>query len=84
MDLSGLQIKPLDRIAGVIDFGALTRGELSGGDARLPILRELAVELLPKIRVGRQVLGPFLPQELQWVTKTEIVDQRRPIHLQHP
>jgi hypothetical protein len=26
--------------------------------------RELAVELLPKVRVSRQVLGPFLPQEL--------------------
>src|ERR1700675_4546184 len=53
------------------------------GDARLPVLRELAVELLPKIGVRRQVLGPLLPQELQWVAEPKIVDQRRPADLQH-
>src|SRR5665213_4297592 len=57
MDLAGLQIKPLDRIASVIDFDPLAGGELASGDARLPVLRELAVELLPKIRVGRQAVS---------------------------
>src|SRR5258706_243386 len=59
-------------------------GELPSGDARLAVLRELAVNLLPKIRVGRQVLGPLLPQELQRVAEPEIVDERRPIDLKHP
>jgi hypothetical protein len=46
VDLAGLQVKPLDRIAGVIDFDAFSRAELPSGDARLAVLRELAVKLL--------------------------------------
>src|SRR5580693_6758105 len=64
MDLAGLEVKPLDRITGVIDFNTFSRAELASGNARLAVLRELAIELLPKVRVGRQVLGPLLPQEL--------------------
>jgi hypothetical protein len=84
MDLAGLEVKPFDRIAGVIDFNPFAGGELAGGDARLPVLRELAIKLLPKIGVGCQVLGPLLPQELQRVAEPEIVDERRPVDLQHP
>src|SRR5712671_94178 len=54
MDLAGLEVKPLDRITRVIDFHPFPGSELACGDARLPVLRKLAVELLPKIRVGRQ------------------------------
>ena len=46
MDFAGLEVKPLDRIAGVIDFHSFAGGELASRDARLPVLRELAVELL--------------------------------------
>ncbi len=31
MDLAGLEVKPLDRIAGVIDFDPLAGGELTSG-----------------------------------------------------
>jgi hypothetical protein len=47
MDLAGLHVKPLDRIAGVIDFDAFAGGELTSSDARLPILRELMTWTLP-------------------------------------
>src|SRR5882757_1896072 len=84
VDLAGLEVKPLDRVSGVIDFYAFAGGELPNGDACLAVLRELTVKLLPKIRVGRQMLGPLLPQELQRVAEPEIVDERRPIDLKHP
>jgi hypothetical protein len=51
VDLAGLQVKPLDRITRVIDLHAFAGGELTSGDARLAILRELAVELFPEVRV---------------------------------
>src|SRR5450432_2484564 len=54
VDLAGLEVKPLDRIAGIVHFHTFAGGELAGGDARLAVLREPAVELLPKIGVGRQ------------------------------
>src|SRR5450631_1228507 len=66
MDFAGLNLQPLDRIAGVIDLDALAGHEVPRRDARHPVLRELAVELLPKIRVRGQVLGLLVsrPQEL--------------------
>src|ERR1700722_5379883 len=82
VDLPGLKVKPLDRITSVIDFHAFAGGELTSGAARLSVLRELTIKLLPKVRVGRQVLGPLLPQELQRVAESEIVDERWPIDLQ--
>jgi hypothetical protein len=66
-DLTGLQLQPLDRIAGVINFYALTGLELSRGNRGLSVLRELAVKLFPEVGVGRQMLGLLLPDELQWV-----------------
>jgi hypothetical protein len=79
VDLAGLQVKPLDRITRVIDLHAFAGGELTSGDARLAILRELAVELFPEVRVGRQVLGPLLPQELQRVTELHWPAESMPV-----
>ena len=83
-DLAGLELDPLDRIAGVIDFDALAGRELARRDRRLPVLRELAVKLLPEVRVRGQVLGLLLPQELQRMPQPQIVDDRRPVQLRHP
>ncbi len=58
--------------------------EVPRRDARHPVLRELAVELLPEVRVRGQVLGLFLPQKLQRMPQPQIVDDRRPVQLQHP
>jgi hypothetical protein len=49
VDLAALEVKPLDRIAGVIDFDPFARIELTSGNACLAVLRELAVELLPEV-----------------------------------
>src|SRR5882762_2855786 len=51
MDLAGLDLIPFDRIAGVINFDPLCGLELAGRDGRLAVLRELAVKLLPEVRV---------------------------------
>src|ERR1700730_7994453 len=49
VDLAGLDLVPLDRVAGVIDFNALPGLELARGDGRLAVLRELAIKLLPEV-----------------------------------
>ena len=84
VDLAALHLQPLDRVAGVIDLHTFTGHELARRDTRHSVLRELAVELLPKVRVRGQVLGLFLPQELQRMPQPQIVDDRRPVELQHP
>lgn len=83
-DLPGLRLDPLECVAGVIDFRAFTWCELAHGDCGLPILWELAVELFPEVAVGRQVLGFLLPDELQWMSEPQIVNDGRPVQLQHP
>src|SRR5579859_2861717 len=83
-DFSRLKVNPLDRIAGVINFNALSGLKLSCGNRGLPILRELAVELFPEVRIGRQVLSFLLPDKLQWMPKAQIVNDRRPLQLPHP
>ena len=77
-------LDPLDRIAGVVDFDALAGLELARRDGGFPVLRELAVELLPEVRVRGEVLRLLLPQELQRMPEAQIVDDRRPIQLRHP
>lgn len=52
MDLTGLDLDPLDRIAGIIDFNPLSGLELAGREGRLPVLRELTIKLFPEI-LGR-------------------------------
>jgi hypothetical protein len=74
-DLAGCQLKPFDRIACVIELHALTRLELTRRDGGLSVLRKLAVELFPKIRVGRQMLSLLLPDKLQRVAEPQIVDE---------
>src|SRR3569833_413927 len=83
-DLTGLQLDPLERIAGIIHFHALARIKLARGDAGLTVLWELTVELFPKVGVRRQVLGSLLPDELQWVPQPQIVNDGWPLQLQHP
>ena len=83
-DLTGFYLDPLERVAGIIHFHALARNKLACRHRGLPVLRELAVELLPEVRVGRQVLGFFFPQELQRMTQSQIVNDRWPVQLQHP
>src|SRR5215475_5650074 len=83
-DLSRLEIHPLDRVASVIDLYAFARLELTRRDSRFPVLRELAVKLLPEIGVSRQMLGFLLPDKLQRMPQPEIVDDRWPLKLQHP
>ena len=83
-DLAGLELDPLDRIAGVIDLHAFAGLELARRDGRLAVLRELAIKLFPEVRVGDEVLRPLLPEELQREAEPEIVDDRRPIELRHP
>jgi hypothetical protein len=75
-DLAGLQIDPLDGVAGVIDLNALSGVELTCRDRCRSVLRELAVELLPEVAVGGQMLRPLLPQELQRMPEPQIVDDR--------
>jgi hypothetical protein len=83
-DLAGLELDPLERIAGVVDLDALPGLELARRDRGGPVLRELAVELLPEVGVRDQVLGLLLPQELERMAQAEIVDDRRPVELPHP
>ena len=45
VDLAGLDVVPLDRIAGVVDLDALAGLERPRGDAGFTALRELAIEL---------------------------------------
>src|SRR5580692_8332125 len=44
-DLAGLQLQPLERVAGVIDFHTLAGLKLARRDGSLSVLRELAIEL---------------------------------------
>ena len=64
-DLSGFQLDPLERIAGVIDLNTFGGHELARCDARAAVLPELTVELLPEVRVRDQVLGALRPQILK-------------------
>jgi hypothetical protein len=83
-DLTGLEFDPIERVAGVVDFHALAGLELARRHRCLAVLRELAVKLLPEVRVSRQVLSFLLPQELQRMPESQIVDDLRPVDLQHP
>jgi len=62
---------PLDRIAGTIDFDPFAGLELAGGDRRLAVLRELAVELLPKVWVRDKRFRSLLPDKLHRVSEAE-------------
>lgn len=84
VDLAALDLVPLDGIAGVVHFDALTGLERPSGDARLAVLRKLAIELFPEIRVRRQRLRFFFPNEFQRMTEPQIVDDHRPLKLRHP
>jgi len=83
-DLAGLDLDPLDRIAGVIDLDAFAGRELARGDGGFSVLRELAVKLLPEVRVGGERLGTLLPQELQRMPEPQVVHDRWPVDLTHP
>src|SRR5277367_5679593 len=84
MDLSGLDLIPFDRIAGIINFDPLCGLELAGRDGRLAVLRELAVELLPEVWVRDERFGSLLPDKFHRVSQTELVDDQRPFKLRHP
>src|SRR5687767_8644965 len=53
VDLTGLQIDPLDQIASIVNFHALARLELARRDRCLSVLWELSIKMLPKIGIGR-------------------------------
>src|SRR5580658_2540400 len=82
--LTGAQIHPLDRIAGVVDLDALARCEVPGRHRRLPQLRVLAVELLPEVRVAGEALGALLPDELQRMSEPDLMQNLRPVDLGSP
>lgn len=84
MDLTGFDINPLDRVSRPVNFHPFSRGEIPRRHTRLTVLRELAVELLPEVRVGRQRLGLLLPDQLHRVSHPEVLDHLRPLQLQHP
>ncbi|MGA2397147.1 MAG: hypothetical protein ABSG30_03655 [Steroidobacteraceae bacterium] len=84
MDLAGLDLIPLDRIAGVIDFDPFCGLELAGGDRRLAVLRELAVKLLPEVRVRDERFRSFLPDKFHRVAEAEFMDDHWPFELRHP
>src|ERR1700677_566059 len=84
MDLAGLDLIPLDRIAGVIDFDPFCRLELARRDGRLAVLRELAVKLLPEVRIGDERFRALLPDKFHRVAEAELVDDHWPLELRHP
>ena len=84
MDLAGLDLVPLDRVTGIIDLNALPGFELARGDGRFAVLRELAIKLFPKIRVGDQRLRALLPNILHRKAEPELMDDHRPLELRHP
>ena len=51
---------------------------------RLAVLRELAIELLPEVRVGDERLRSLLPDKLHREAEPELVDDHRPLELRHP
>lgn len=83
-NLSGLQLHPLETVAGVIHFDSLTGRKLPRRDLGLSVFRELPVELLPEIAVRGQLLGFPFPDKLQRMTQTQIMNDRWPVQLQHP
>src|SRR5258708_5957455 len=84
VDLTALDLVPLDRIAGIIYFDSFAGFELARRDTRLAVLRELAVELLPEVRIGDERFGSLLPDKFHRVPETEFVDDYRPFELRHP
>jgi hypothetical protein len=51
-DLPGREVDPRDRVPGIVHLDAFTGLERARRDGRLPVLRELAVELFPEVAVG--------------------------------
>jgi hypothetical protein len=45
-------VDPRDRVPGIVHLDAFTGLERARRDGRLPVLRELAVELFPEVAVG--------------------------------
>src|ERR1700690_1592772 len=84
MDLPGLNLVPLDRVTGIIDFNAFAGLELARGNGRFAVLRGLAIKLIPKIRVGDQRLRALLPNILHREAEPELMDDHRPLELRHP
>jgi hypothetical protein len=60
-DLAGGQIDPLDAVAGIINFYLLAWFKVARRDGCVTIVRELAIELLPKVGIG----GDDLPGVLR-------------------
>ncbi len=58
--------------------------ELAGGDARLAVLRELGVELLPEVRIRDERFGSLLPDTFHRMPEPELVDDQRAFELRHP
>ena len=84
VDLPGLDLVPLDRIAGIVNFDPFRGLEFPGGDGRLAVLRELPIKLFPEIRVGDERLGALLLDKFHRVAEPELVDDQRPFELRHP
>src|ERR1035438_1746804 len=84
VDLAGFDFVPLDRIAGVIDFHPFRGLELARCDGRLAVLRELAIKLLPEVRICDERFRALLPDELHGEAEPEFVDDYRPLELRHP
>jgi hypothetical protein len=77
VDLAGLDFVPLDLIAGIIDFDSFAGRELARREARLAVLRELTIELLPKVRVRDEGSRSLLSDKFHRVSETEFVDDYR-------
>lgn len=83
-NLAGLEIDPFDLISGVVNFGPLPRGKLAESHRGLPVLGELAVELFPEVRVGREAVGPLIGDKLHGMAVAEVPDHGGPINARHP
>jgi hypothetical protein len=57
VDLSALQVDPLECIAGIINFHPLAGSKIARRDRSLSILRELAIELFPEVMAWTPLLS---------------------------
>jgi hypothetical protein len=84
VDLPGLDLVPLDWIAGIIDFHPFAGLKFAGRDRRLAVLRELPIKLFPEVGIGDERLRTLLPDKFHRVAEAELVDDHRPFELRHP
>ncbi len=85
VDRSAFVVRQFEELPSLMESFPLFPGlKFSGRDRRLAVLRELAIKLLPKTRVGDERLRTLLPDKFHRVAEAELVDDHRPFELRHP